>query len=386
MNERRLRIVMVIDHLGPGGAPRQFSLLATSLGRIGYDVKVIVFRPDAFFGDVLQNVGIPIVSLKSRNRFHLWFLIRREIQYWSADVVIGFLPWSNLMVELAGLPRRTFALIVSERSLDVAFSIKRRIAYHGHRFADVVVSNSHTQEKIVAGVLRRWKVRSQVIVNGVDTRRFKPAEGGRRREHGNLRLFVLARLSPEKNVIRFIEAVNRVREHHPHIGLEVEWYGARRRRRAGVFFAPGGKASDAYYQDVINAIARHELQECFRVNGPTKEVRELYRQADVVCMPSLYEGCSNVIAEAMACGIPVLASRVGDNMRLVQEDRNGFLFDPTSVDEMARSIVRFAELSSSERTRLGRQGRRMAEEMLSVDVLTERYTKLIDDVGRRRRS
>lgn len=381
---------MVIDHLESGGAQRQFSLLATSLGRIGYDVKVIIFRPDYFFGEALQDAGIPIVFLKSRNRFHLWRLMRREIQSWSADVVIGFLPWSNLMVELAGLPRRTFALIVSERGLDVTLDIKRRIAYHGHRVADVVVSNSHTQEKFVASVLQRWKVRSQVIVNGIDIRYFRPDEGKQHRESRTLRLLVLARLSPEKNMIRFIEAVNDVRMRHPEIELEVDWYGKASvevPRSDDVAWSLSHRNKLAvYYQDVINAISRHELQGCFRVSGPTKDVRELYQRADVVCMPSLYEGCSNVIAEAMACGIPVLASRVGDNVRLVQEDRNGFLFDPASVDDMARAIVHFAELTVSERTRLGREGRRMAEEMLSVDVFIERYTKLIGEAIRLRRS
>lgn len=383
------RLAMVIDHLEPGGAQRQFSLLATSLHRVGYDVKVIVFRPDFFFGETLQDVDIPVVYLKSRSRFQLRGMIRQEIQRSRADVVISFLPWSNLMVELAGLPTRTFALIVSERDTDVTFGIKRRIAYHCHRLADVVVSNSHAQGEIVERVLRRWKVRTQVIVNGVDVRHFEPAVGERVRKHDRVRLLVVARFSPQKNVIRFIDAVSLVCTRHPQIGLEVDWYGK----------APSdGPEEDAewalnhrdklaaYYQKVVANIARHGLRERFRVNAPVSDVRELYQHSDVVCLPSLHEGCSNVIAEAMACGVPVLASRVGDNMRLVQEGRNGLLFDPMSVDDMANAIVRFAGLAASERARLGREGRVMVEEQLSVEVLTERYTKLIQEVRPRRRS
>ena len=377
---------MVIDHLEPGGAQRQFSLLATSLHRIGYVVKVVVFRPDFFFGDALK-ADIPVVYLKSSSRFHLWFLVQKELQSSDVDVVISFLPWSNLMVELAGLPARTFGLIVSERCLDVTIGIKRRIAYHCHRLADVVVSNSHAQGEIVARVLRRWKVQAQVIVNGVDIRYFRPAEGERGGGCDKLRLLVVARFAPQKNVIRFIAAVSVVCARHPQIGLEVDWYGKASadgpHDDAAWAMAHRGKLA-AYYQSVVDNIARHQLQESFRVNAPRKDVRELYQQSDVVCMPSLYEGCSNVIAEAMACGIPVLASRAGDNVRLVQEGRNGLLFDPMSVDDMARAIVRFAELSVSERTRLGREGRKMAEELLSVEVLTDQYTKLIAEVNPRR--
>lgn len=385
----RACIVMVIDHLEPGGAQRQFSLLATSLQRGGYDVKVIVFRSDFFFCEALRQVGAPVIYLKSRNRFHLLRLMRQEIGRSGANVVIGFLPWSNLMVELAGLPRRKFALVVSERSLDLAMGIRRRVAYHCHRLADVVVSNSHTQGEIVARNLRRWKVRSQVIVNGIDTRHFTPAPEGRYHGHVGLRLLVVARFSPEKNAIRFIHAVSEVCAHYPDIGLEVDWYG-----KAAI----GGPEEDVawsrahrnrlaiYYQSVVENTERYQLQGCFRLHAPTRNVRRLYQQSDVVCMPSLHEGCSNVIAEAMACGKPVLASRVGDNVRLVQEGRNGLLFDPLAVDDMASTIVRFAELTASERRRLGREGRKMAEEMLSVEVFTQQYTKLIAEVSRQRRA
>ena len=51
------RVVMVIDHLEPGGAQRQFCLLATSLHRLGFAVRVVVFRRDDFFADILQEAG-----------------------------------------------------------------------------------------------------------------------------------------------------------------------------------------------------------------------------------------------------------------------------------------------------------------------------------------
>ncbi len=387
--DRRPRITMVIDELGPGGSQRQFSLLATSLRRIGYEVKVIVFRPGSFFVNGLRDADVPVVHLQPRNRVHLWFLMRRQIRREPTDVVIGFLPWANLMIELSALPTRTFGLVVSERSLDVTMRVKRRIAYHCHRFADVVVSNSHAQGEIVERVLRRWNVPTRVIVNGVDVRHFRPAEDERRAEEADsLRLLVLARFSPEKNVMRFIEAVSVVCRRHPRIGLKVAWYGKAPIGEDGraAWTAAGRGTLSTYYGSVVDGIARYELEGCFTVNAPRRDVRSLYQQSDVVCMPSLYEGCSNVIAEAMACGVPVLASRVGDNARLVQEGRNGLLFDPLSVEDMARTIVRFAEMADSERTRLGREGRRMAEELLSMEVLTDRYVKLIAEVDGRRRA
>ncbi len=384
--DRKPRIVMVIDQLEPGGAQRQFCLLATSLHRRGFNVTVMVFRPDLFFEDALQEADIPIVYLRSQSRIGLLFLVPKEIRRADADVVISFLSWSNLMVELARLPTRNFAVIVSERDLDITMGVKRRIAYYCHRLADVVVSNSYAQGEIVARILRRRRVSTTVIVNGVDIGHFKPNEAPRN-GGGSLRLLVLARFAPQKNALRFIEAVSVVCARHPEIGLEVDWYGK----------APAGSQEDdavwakahrdklaAYYRSVVEKIERHQLQGQFRMHAPRKDVRNLYLQSDVVCMPSLHEGCSNVIAEAMACGIPILASCVGDNVRLVEDGRNGLLFDPLSIDEMVRAIVGFAELPASARRRLGQEGRRMAEELLSVDVFTDRYVRLIGEVSRER--
>lgn len=395
MTTNRLRIVMVIHNLEPGGAQRQLCLLATSLRRRGYSVKVLIFRPDFFLQDILRKWQIPIVYLKSCNLLHLIFLIRQEIRQNRPDVVIGFCHLPNLVVELSGLPRRRFSVIVSERSLDVydgsenltKYTIKRRIRYYFHRFSDVIVCNSHTQGAIVERVMNRSKTDTKVIINGVDTRQFRPNSepyGGRL---GRLRLLVAARISPEKNVLRFIDAVHLVTVRHPEIGLYVDWYG-----HVPVFNSQDGATREkgdtdqlaGYFRRADECIERHSLRDYFRIHQPRKDVRELYVRSDAMCLPSLLEGCSNVIAEAMACGLPVLASRVGDNARLVEDGRNGFLFDPRSVEDIAGAIVRFSKLPVAARRAQGREGRKMAEALLSVDTLADRYVDLIGEVVGRR--
>ena len=383
MSPNHTKIVMVIENIGSGGAQRQLCLLATSLCRLGFSIKVIIFRPDFFFEDTLRGHRIPIVYLKSHNRLHLMFLIRQEIRRTRPDVVIGYYHWANLFVVLSGLPRREFSVIVSERSIDISYGIKRRISYLFHRLADVVVSNSYTQGKIVERILNRSKTRTEVVINGVDTRYFRPNKDTVCDGASKLRLLVVARISPEKNVLRFIEAVRVVTLGYPKMEMEIDWYG-----HVPVFDARDdvkwGKAGNdqlvAYFRLVNENIERHGLEYCFRIHPAQKDVRELYLQSDVMCLPSVHEGCSNVIAEAMACGRPVLASRVGDNARLVEDGRNGFLFDPLSVEDIAGAIVRFSKLPVAERRAQGREGRRMAEELLSVDTLADRYVRLIGEV------
>ena len=384
----RARVLMVIDHLEAGGAQRQFCLLATSLRLAGFSVKVVVFRDDAFFADRLQEGGrIPVERLEFQSLPHLMYVVRKAVRRRHADVVIGFLPWPNLLLELAGWPRRKFKLIVSERDLDLSPpGPKRFVRYFFHRFADAIVSNSYAQQDRIRDIAPRLLDRTEVIVNGIDVEYFRPSAERLEETPGKLKILVLGRFAPQKNVLRFIEAVDVVCSRHPALNLEVDWYGKRpvgqevphrgwgRRHRARMV---------GYFKSVEKGVSQRMMKRRFRLHDPRNDVRELYADADAVCIPSLHEGCSNVIGEAMACGVPVLASRVSDNVRLVEDERNGFLFDPLSIEDMASTIVRFGSLSVEERISMGQEGRKMAEELLSQSLFVARYVELVDRLSGR---
>lgn len=382
----RGRIVMVIANLEPGGTQRQLCLLATSLSRRGFSIRVVVFQPNTFFEHALQTLQIPIVHLRPRSRLHLILLLRRELRVSTPDVVIGFNHWANFLVELSGLPARTFSVIASERSLDVPpdlmsrrirYRIKRRISYYFHRAADAIVSNSYAQGAIVGRTMRRSRTRTEVIVNGVDIDHFQPVAKTVNDCDHRLKLIILARIAPEKNVLRFIDAVRLVRAMNPGLQLEVYWYGDKPMFSARDARRRSAQYRLAYFHRVTDKLDRYGLRHWFHIRSAQRDVRELYLGADAMCLPSLVEGRSNVIAEAMACALPVLASRVGDNMSLVKDGHNGFLFDPLSVTDIARKIIRFSELSPSKRREHGQKGREMAESLLSADALAERYEHLV---------
>ena len=385
----RVRVVMVIDQLEAGGAQRQFCLLAAALHELAFVVKIVVLRRDSFFRDQLRAAAdIPVVSLEARNRARLAVRVRRTIRGERPDAVISFLSWPNLLVELAGLPRRPFAVVVSERNLDLSpTSMRSRLRYFFHRFADAVVSNSYAQGERMSEVSRLLASRTTVIVNGVDTDRFAPSAENRE-TRGGIHILVLARFAPQKNVIRFVEAVSLVRS-RTGADVTVDWFG-----KMPVAEDPGDSAwarrasrhAEAYFRTVEETIAASGLQARFRLHPPVKDVERLYSQADVVCLPSLYEGCSNVIAEAMACGVPVLASRISDNVRLVEDGRNGFLFDPLSVEDMADAISRIGALPAVARRAQGEAGRGMAVSMLSVGTCVDRYAELLNRLIRERHS
>ena len=378
---RARRVTLVIDQLEAGGAQRQLCLLANGLKQRGCQVAVLVFRPNGFFVDVLAKAGIPCLYVRSRNLFELAYRLRRAIRQSTPDAVIAYLPAACALTELAGLPRRRFALVVSERLLSPRSG--GRVRYGLHRLADAVVSNSHAQQQHLKLAAPYLDARTDVIVNGVDARWFRPL----RRESADvggdsarsLRLLTLGRLKPQKNPFGLLEALAIVRAERPKLDVAVDWYGdhpdaasARgwRRRKAT-------RTNRAFRSALDEAIAERALEQRFRLHAARHDVLDLYHAADALCLPSRWEGTSNVVCEAMACGLPVLASRAGDNARLIQDGGNGILFDAASPRSIADAILRFEALPRAARERMGAQGRTSALAM-STEVMVDSYVGLLN--------
>lgn len=375
-----VRVTLVIDDLGPGGAQRQLAQLAAGLRRRGHEVVVLTYRRGDFFAGALAEAGVPMVRAPSRNRLHLAFAMRAAIRRSAPDAVLAFLPGPSALAELAGLPRRRFAVAASELVLDTSgWSPRRALRYALHRLADAVVSNSHAQRERMLELAPVLAGRASVIVNGTDTERFAPGDPPDGSAPGRLRLLVPARIRPQKNPLGLLQALDLLRREQPELDITVDWYGeattgesVRNARRA------------AWRRALEEEIARRELGDRFRLREPVEDVVPLYHAADALCLPSFAEGVANAICEAMACGLPVLASRVSDTPRLVDDGRTGFLFDPRSSAEMAEAIARLAAMPPAERRAMGLAGRAVIESGYSLDACLDAWDALIARLVRAR--
>ena len=381
------RVVLVASGLAAGGIERYLVRLAVGLERRRHHVAVLKYAPEDFFAGELAAAGVPVEDVHARDRLRLSFAMRRAIRRRRPDVVVACGRGPNVLAVLAGLPRREFAIIVSERGLDVFDRpLKRRMRYALHLLADVVVTNSRAQRRRMTELVPGLEKRIRVIVNDVDLERFspRPADGGPPERADRLRILVPARISEEKNPVGLLEAADVVRRERPSLRLTIDWYGGPLTEEGGRVprweLRPRRDAAE-YHRRLRQAVAERGMQDRFRLHPAAREVTPLYRAADAVCLPSFREGTSNVVCEAMACGVPLLVSRVGDNPRLVREGRNGLLFDPRSPRDIADAILRFAGTSAEDRRRMGRESRRIAEAALSENVSLDRYVELMDQVS-----
>ena len=125
-------------------------------------------------------------------------------------------------------------------------------------------------------------------------------------------------------------------------------------------------------------VKQNNLQDVLTLNDHTKNVSGLIPRFDALCLPSLAEGFSNSISEYICCGKPVLCSDVADNGIMVKNGENGFLFDPTNIDDMVNAFVKFFNLTQQEREKMGEKSRERAEQLFNKERFVESYIELIE--------
>lgn len=374
--DRRLRITCCIDSLDQGGSQRQASLLATRLARRGHDVEVLTYLPNRFFDPAVEAAGVAIRRLPPSGRLRRALAVRRALRATQPDAVIAYLSGPGFYAEFAGLPRRRFGLIVSEVVVPgdaVRFRHRARLA--AHLLADAVVTQTHHVRGRLADAAPWLADKIVIIRNGVDLGEFQPGNTGEDADHGATaptRVVVMAGYRPQKNPLGMLAAMEHLHRTQPAARIELHWYGS----------TQAAYGLDGIYRALKDKVRQRGLERVFHLHGAVRDVARLYREASLVCLPSFYEGCSNVICEAAASGVPLLVSDVVDNRRFVLDGVTGFLADPHAPETFADAILRFHRLPAAARQEMGRRARAHAEALFDPDRFADDFEALIHRVAR----
>lgn len=116
--------------------------------------------------------------------------------------------------------------------------------------------------------------------------------------------------------------------------------------------------------------------------GERANIPELMAAMDIFVLPSLGEGISNTILEAMATGLPVIATRVGGNLELVHEGATGFLVPPADPDAMAQALLNYVR-DADQRHAHGRAARTIIDRQFSLDAMVEGYLSVYGRILKR---
>ena len=199
--------------------------------------------------------------------------------------------------------------------------------------------------------------------NGVDTERFRPAtplESG----DGAIRIGTVGRLDPVKNHAALLRAVRVLLDRRPDLDAVLRLI----------------IVGDGPQRVVLESLAGElGLLRQVEFTGMRDDTASILRSFDVFVLPSVNEGISNTILEAMASGLPVIAARVGGNPELVLHGETGLLYEPVADDGLVAALQRYLDEPGLRRAH-GTAGRRRAEDSFSLDAMVQRYIDIYDEL------
>ena len=357
----------MIGQLGLGGTEKQVVVLAQGLRAQGIDVTVLVMHGGGPREAALRQAGVPVIYLgfrrftspseAPRNAVAFARLVRRLVRD-RPDVLHAFLLHTYLIAAPAARVARVPTVVAGRRSLGT-FKEGRPLLLAAERLAtratDLLIANANA---VAADTVRQEQVpiaKIAVVYNGLPEAAFTklpPAEI----ETIHPVVLCVANLKAYKGHRYLLEAIGRLQS---------------RARPCTLLLAGDGeeRAELECQADQLNLDVRFL--------GQSAEVRRLLARADVVVLPSLQEGMSNAVMEAMAAERPVVATRVGGTPELLEG--RGILVPPSDPEALADAIERMLD-DPSHAALLARRAQAWSRANLHVHRMVEEHVRIYSEL------
>jgi glycosyltransferase involved in cell wall biosynthesis len=305
-----MKLLFLVRDLAVGGSQRQLALLAAALARRGHDVAVVVLYPGGALEALLGGSGVRLFSMAKSSRWHAvapLLRLRRLFLSERPHVIYAFLPTQTTIAALLLPPRPGSKLVFGVRAAGMQldhYDALNALTYRSETWlsgrADLIIANARAvrTDAIARGLPAD---RIAVVANGINTEVMRPdAAAGRalRRAWG---------LSDAAFVIGCVARLDPMKDHATLLSAAARFA----RENSDARFVCVG---DGPLRDELKKLA-HSLALTDRIvwAGETADTRAAYNAFDIATLSSAFgEGFPNAVGEAMACGIPVAATDVGD--------------------------------------------------------------------------
>ncbi len=342
-----MKITFLIRSLNYGGAERQLIILAKGLHDCGHSISVAVFYQNGPLEKDLHNYGVPVHVLDKQGRWDIFcFLFRliRLLRHEKPDILHGYLGIPNIFTVLLKPVFPHIRMIWGVRAsymdldrYDWLVRLSYRVECRLSRFADLIIVNSYAGLNLaIANGFPKNKM--VVIPNGIDTERFQPDLESRKRvraEWGiraNEKLMgLVGRLDPMKDHPTFLKAAALLAQ-----------------ERQDIRFVCVGDGPEPYKSELYTLARNLGLDDRLIWAGARNDMAAVYNALDVISSSSYGEGFSNVIGEAMACGVPCVVTDVGDSALIVSGC--GVVVPPKNIDALSagwRKLIMEKECNGS---------------------------------------
>lgn len=374
-----MRAVFVASGLGTGGA--EFALLRLCKALLERDSvpAVVSLEDEGTVGPALRDAGIPVLSLGLKS-LGGWLRLRASLARLRSrhkpDLVQGWMYHGNLA-----------ALCFAQSGCPVVWSVRQSLLGNRDKLSTrmVIRASAQLSDRSAAIVYNSAAAKLQheargfsqasgsVIPNGFDLDVFRRDPDARARLRLELGLKQdhavighVARFHPSKDHVGFLHAVAAVAGRNPAL--------------RAVLAGPG---VDSDNRDLVRFISQLGLEGRALLIGSRSDIPGLMSSFDVFCSSSNgMEGFPNVVAEAMSCEVPCVATDVGDARDVVGE--TGDVIRPNDRGELAAALERMVRRSAAERRELGAAARLHIASRYSIEAVADRYIRLYESLLRGR--
>ncbi|AIK96945.1 glycosyltransferase family 4 protein [Candidatus Odyssella acanthamoebae] len=357
-----MHVVLIISSLSAGGAERVLSSLANHWSKRGHEVTIITLAQSNTppFYSLAKEIKLKQLGLSNSttsiphrllNIFKRLLTLRKTIKTLSPDVVISFISSMNITTLLAS-GRLTVPIIVSERTHPVYHKLPpldtllRRLLYP--KATKVVV-----QTQSAADYFRPLD-NIAVIPNSVSV---PPTIA---QQHSDVHQIIsVGRLIPSKGFNILIQAFSKIVLDFPNMKLTLYGEGEER-------------------QTLEKLVADLNLKGRVFLPGLTQNIQAKLAEADLFIFPSHYEGFPNALCEAMATGLPVIASTCSGNVDVIQDGVNGRLFPVGDIEKLTHLMHELIQ-DTSQRHRLSTEAQKITDR-LAEDKIYQMWDDLICNI------
>ncbi len=345
---------------------RQLITLFENINQNAFSITLALFRNSVEF--VIPEY-IKIVQLNKKGKIDLVFLCRLFFLLWKGSfdavnskidgvntylmLICGILQKDNLIVEIRSSGKKM------KRSYK---TLKLFMKIFNHR-KWIIVGNS---KKAVNELQSHFQQRQNILYigNGIDTRIF--CNDNTPRDNDRFTLMFAGRVDPVKNIEVLISAVEY---------LDAGMWG----NQKPILVKIVGAATDIpYFITLQNMISKKRCENKIEFLGLKENIVSLFNSIDCFILPSVQEGTSNSLLEAMACERICLVSRGADSDGLIEKE---YVFQTNDYKELASKIIMISTMTIVERNRIGKRNRKIIDDNYSIQSLIDKYNKVWLECG-----
>lgn len=358
----KIRILYLTTTSKVSGAEKIMYELSKRINKERFEIMVCTIKDDLKEGllEKSRDIGIKAATLGVKNKWEFYksFQLFKIIKDFNPDIIQSFLFFDNILARIIGKLAGVPIIISGQRNIPLAIPFLRNLAERFTiSFSNLIISNTNGGKNWLINKFKLNSERVKVIYNGIGIEEIDYVQKDEFLKEiglfGDEKIVgFIGRLEKQKGVQYLIDAMRILKEQVPSIHALV--------------------IGDGKEEDKLKKYA-NSLNCNVNFLGWKNNASLYLKFFDLLVLPSLWEGMSNVLLEAMWQRISVIATSVGGNIEIIEDSKTGFLVEPGNSNALAEKILEVISLSESKRQSIIRNAEDKVINNFNIDKTVKEF-------------